>query len=103
MSKLEHLPHEATRHAYEQFGKKGIRAKGSIAFTSVYTLRQGVKNEPLPLWYVERYDPVRKTWLTAAADMQGDTLAGARNLVSGWPQYRVVVLNAVGAYVPFKR
>lgn len=108
MHKLnQHVQHESTRRAYEVRSRKGvvIGARGTIAFASIYTMREGIGPKPAPLWYVERRLDCG-TWITAARDMQGRDLAEARRIVKGFNRamrrkmYRVVTRNVSGGYDP---
>lgn len=106
--KVQHEQHESTRYAYERRSRKGAvtGGGGTLAFASIYTMREGVGPKALPLWYVERR--IGDVWVTAPRDMQGRTIEEAKNIVAGYNRatgtrmYRIVAKNGLGAYNPVK-
>lgn len=86
----------------------GIRAGGEIAISSAYRLleelaRQAETVKP-PAWFVE-YRHHSGRWLTADRGMQfrKQGIEAAKTFCANCPQYRVVVPNAAGEYVPLRR
>lgn len=91
----DRIAHETTRKAYEMQarrhkpGKKPrILAVGEIAFTSVYSIADGIPARELP-FILEEWDAQHKIWLSAPR--QPSTLKGAQFYTATWPaRYQIV-------------
>lgn len=127
---FKHIAHESSRFACEEFvdaegvistargsmhpkGSRsmlppkqryvpGMRAAGTIAFQTLYTDREGLKDKPQPAFYVEQLHHGH-TWVTAPKSLQKMTLQEAINFASSLPQYRVVTQNNAGSYNPLPK